>query len=68
MKLYRMVHKNHNYQMKQILWTENKNIYFLFASQIYHGSILPKIERKSGKYFTRVKEYLSTTFSLKNDV
>ena len=39
--------------MKQILWQENKNINFLFASEIYHGSILLKIERKSEKYLMR---------------
>ena len=33
--------------MKEILLQENKNIYCLFASEIYHGSILLKIERKS---------------------
>ena len=70
MKLYRSVHKTLNYHMKQILWQENKNIYFLLASEIYHCSILPKakIERKSGKYFTRWQEYISTTFFLQNDV
>ena len=39
MKLYRSVHKTLNYHMKQILWQENKNIYFLLASEIYHCSI-----------------------------
>ena len=68
MKFYRSVHKTLNYHMKQILWQENKNIYFLLASEIYHCSILPKMERKSGKYFIRWQEYLSTTFSLQNDV
>ena len=49
MKLYRIIHKNLNYHIKQILWSGNKNIYFLFASEIYHGSILLKIETKSEK-------------------
>ena len=43
-------------------------MYFLFASEIYHDSILLKIERKSGKYFIRGEEYLSTTFPLQNDI
>ena len=67
MKLYRIVHKNLNYHIKKILWPENKNIYFLFASEIYHDSILLKIERKGGKYFRKWQEYLSTTCSLHND-
>ena len=53
MKLYRIVNKNLNYHIKWILWPENKNIYFRFASEIYHDSILLKIERKSGKYLMR---------------
>ena len=53
MKLYRTVDKNLNYHIKRMLWPENKNIYFRFASEIFHGSILPKIERKSGKYLMR---------------
>ena len=51
MKLCRIVHKTLNYHIKQILWPENKSIYFLFASEIYRGSILLKIERKGGQYF-----------------
>ena len=58
MNFFRSVHKTLNY----------KNIYVLLASEIYHCSILPKIERKSGKYFIRWQEYLSTTFFLQNDV
>ena len=53
MKFYRLIHKNLNYLIEQILWSENKNIYFLFASEIYHGSILLKIKRKSEKYLMR---------------
>ena len=64
MTFYRSVHKTLNYNMKQILWQENKNKYFLLASEIYHYSIFPKIERKSGKYFIRWQEYVSTTFFL----
>ena len=61
MKLCRLVHKTINYHIKWILWPGNKNMYFLFASEIEHGSILLKIERK--KYLMRWKEYSSTTFS-----
>ena len=53
MKLYRIIHKNLNYHIKWILWLENKNMYFLFASEIYHGSILLKIKRKSEKHLMR---------------
>ena len=53
MKLYRIVHKNLIYHMKGILWPENKNLHFLFASEIYHCSTLLKIERKSEKYFKK---------------
>ena len=53
MKLCRMVHETLNYHVKWILWPENKNIYFRFASENYHGSILLKIERKSEKYLMR---------------
>ena len=67
MKLGRIVYETLNYHIKQILWPEIKSMYFLFASEIYHGSILLKIKRKHGKYFIRLKEYLSTTFSLQND-
>ena len=55
MRLNRIVHKTLNYHIKQILWPENKNIYFLFASEIYHGRILLKVERKRGKYYIRIK-------------
>ena len=64
MKLCRIVHKTLNYLIKWILWPENKNVYFLFHSEIYHVSILPKIERKCGKYSMRWEEYLFTTFFL----
>ena len=64
-KFYRSVHKTLNYHMKQILWQENKNIYFLLASEIYHCSILPKIERKSGKYFIRCENIYLQHFSIK---
>ena len=53
MKLYRIVHKSLIYQMKEILWPENKKIHFLFAPEIYDCSILLKIERKSEKYFMK---------------
>ena len=53
-KLYRIVHKNLKYHIKWILWTENKNIYFRFASEIYHGSILLKI-RKEWKIFNEIR-------------
>ena len=68
MKLCRIVHDTLDYHVKQILWPENKSMYFLFASEIYYGSILLKIKRKCGKYFIRWEEYLSTTFSLQNDI
>ena len=67
MKLCRIIYETLNYHVKWILWPENKNIYFRFASEIYHGSILFKIERKSGKYLMRSDEYLSSIFSLQND-
>ena len=50
MKLYRMVHKNLSYHIEQSLLPEVNNTYFLFASEIYHDSILLKIEKKDGKY------------------
>ena len=53
MKLCRIIHETLNYHVKWILWPENKNIYFRFASENYHGSILLKIERKSEKYLMR---------------
>ena len=53
MKLCRIVHKTLNYHIKWSLWPENKNIYFLFAPEIYYCSILLKIERESGKYFMK---------------
>ena len=68
MKFYRSINKTLNYHMKQILWQENTNIYFLLASEIYHCSILPKVERKRRQYFVRWHEYLSTTSFLQNDV
>ena len=53
MKLYRIIHKNLIYRIKWTLVPENKNIFFLFAPEIYHCRILLKIERKSGKYFMK---------------
>ena len=67
MKLDRIVHKVLTCHMNRISQSENKNIYFVFALEIYHYSKLLKIERKSGKYLMRWHEYLSTTFSLQND-
>ena len=67
MKLFRIVHKNLNYHIKRVLWLENKNVYFLYASKIYHDSILLKIERKSGKYLISWQEYIFATFSFQND-
>ena len=55
MKLCRIVHETLNCHVKWILWPESKNIYFHFASEIYHGSILFKIEGKSGKYLMRLE-------------
>ena len=45
MKLCKIVYETLNYHIKWILWPENKNIYFLFASEIHHARILLKIER-----------------------
>ena len=67
MKLCRIDHETLNYHVKWILWPESKNIYFHFASEIYHGSILFKIERKEWKIFNEIREYLSSIFSLQND-
>ena len=53
MKLNRINHKNLIYHIQWTLAPENKNIYFLFVPEIYHFSILLKIERKSGKYFMK---------------
>ena len=35
------------------LWPENKHLHFLFAPEIYHCSILLKIERQSEEYFMK---------------
>ena len=57
MKRCRIVHKTLNYHINRISGPENKNVYFLFAPEIYHCSILLKIKRKYRKYFFEIVNY-----------
>ena len=51
LKLYRIMHKNLIYHIKWILWSENKIIYFLFASEI--SAFCSKSREKVKKYLMR---------------
>ena len=67
MKLCRSKDKTLSYYVKSFSLPKNKTTHFVFASEIYHCSILLKIERKNGKYFIIWQKYLYTTCFLQNN-